>query len=888
MIAMTSPTGRAKSIFLMAGVGMLLAAMLLASGLPAATTRASAADFVAAGIGDWQQSASAGFGVGSASFMADPIAEYNGSLYAGVSNQSGAQLRVRSGGVWSAVNTGLTNITYDMAILSMRVFGGALYVGTFNLASGCEIWKYDGAIWTKLVGVGGTQKTGGFGSTENVAALSMEVHAGKLYVGTLNLYFSGLSIASNGGEVWSYDGVATWARDYSSGFGSTSNIGVASLKEYSGSLYAGTMTAATSFGLDVLSGSASIGLTSLGCQLWRQGSGVWTKLADNGLGQPTNMAAMCMEVYGGNLWVGTLGADITINVNFSTLTVTGATWESHGLCLYSYNGANLVPRIQNGFESTNEVGALSMSTCTAGGQQLLVVGAGRTGGGGGATDMTSMLRAYDGSNWYQAASDGFGNAKNMGVMSMLFTGGTLWAGTLNADQGCEIWSVTPNQPTEPLVTNTFYFAEGYTGSNFQEYICLGNPTPQSATAIITYLYKDGTTKSDQITIPADSRATVNVNARAGPGQDVSARVDSDQKVIAERPMYFKYNNMWTGGHDAVGATRLSNQWYFAEGYTGPGFEEWICVLNPGDAQADLTFYFQTQEAGEKKIEGLCVPPHSRGSFKANDLLGGKSYQTSLRLDSNQSIVAERPMYFDYAGTGNWHWTGGHCVMGTHVLEKQYYFAEGTTRSGFEEWLTLQNPKSAPITVNAIYQVGPGQGGPVSKSYDVPALGRMTVYVPGNDGAGPGKDVSVYLSSASAFLAERPMYFRYSFDGLTATGGHCVIGAASPAPEWFLAEGYTGSGFSQWLCIQNPGDSDASVEVTYYTQEKGALSAKIEPIPARTRATLMVNQHAGPNYSLSTRVKVLSGSGVVVERPMYFIYNGWDGGHDVVGYVPAAD
>ena len=58
------------------------------------------------------------------------------------------------------------------------------------------------------------------------------------------------------------------------------------------------------------------------------------------------------------------------------------------------------------------------------------------------------------------------------------------------------------------------------------------------------------------------------------------------------------------------------------------------------------------------------------------------------------------------------------------------------------------------------------------------------------------------------------------------------------------------------------------------------------MPARTRVTLLVNQHAGPDYQLSTRVRVTSGPGIVVERPMYFIYGpGWDGGHDVVGYTP---
>jgi hypothetical protein len=187
-------------------------------------------------------------------------------------------------------------------------------------------------------------------------------------------------------------------------------------------------------------------------------------------------------------------------------------------------------------------------------------------------------------------------------------------------------------------------------------------------------------------------------------------------------------------------------------------------------------------------------------------------------------------------------------------------------------------------VDALYQLGPGQGEPVPDSYTVPPASRRTVFVPGV--VGKDKDVSVHLTSASDFLAERPTYFSYTYTGEPWTGGHCVIGATSPASEWFLAEGYTGPGFNQWLCLQNPGDTDAAVEVTYYTQEQGALPPKQVPVPAHTRNTLMVNEHAGKNLQLSIRMKVLSGPPIVVERPMYFLFNGvWDGGHDVVGYAP---
>jgi len=46
----------------------------------------------------------------------------------------------------------------------------------------------------------------------------------------------------------------------------------------------------------------------------------------------------------------------------------------------------------------------------------------------------------------------------------------------------------------------------------------------------------------------------------------------------------------------------------------------------------------------------------------------------------------------------------------------------------------------------------------------------------------------------------------------------------------------------------------------------------------------VNVDAGANLAISA--KVSSTQPVIVERPMYFNFNGaWSGGHDVVGYVP---
>jgi hypothetical protein len=220
------------------------------------------------------------------------------------------------------------------------------------------------------------------------------------------------------------------------------------------------------------------------------------------------------------------------------------------------------------------------------------------------------------------------------------------------------------------------------------------------------------------------------------------------------------------------------------------------------------------------------------------------------------------------------------VMGAGALAREYLFAEGTTRDGFEEWLTLQNPGAAAITVEADYQLGPGQGDAVHRSYTVEGGRRYTVRVAAE--VGGEKDVSVRLSSASDFLAERPMYFRYRGFGADWDGGHCVVGATAAASDLFFAEGYTGDGFQTWLCLQNPSAGDATARLTFYTQEAGALAPVDLNVPANSRVTVRANDLAGPGYQLSTLVRVTSGPPLMAERPIYFSWSGWDGGHDAVG------
>ncbi len=112
-----------------------------------------------------------------------------------------------------------------------------------------------------------------------------------------------------------------------------------------------------------------------------------------------------------------------------------------------------------------------------------------------------------------------------------------------------------------LPFHRWYFAEGTTRPNFNSFISILNPDPDHDTPCkITYFLGDGSTKEQMVTVPKSSRATVNVADVLGQvdsnANDFSARVvaTNANPIVCERPMYFNYNGVWTGGHAVVGFT----------------------------------------------------------------------------------------------------------------------------------------------------------------------------------------------------------------------------------------------------------------------------------------------------------------------------------------------
>ena len=89
---------------------------------------------------------------------------------------------------------------------------------------------------------------------------------------------------------------------------------------------------------------------------------------------------------------------------------------------------------------------------------------------------------------------------------------------------------------------------------FDEWICIMNPNSSAVGSYFVLMYKDGSTDLRTLELGPTSRVTVKINDIAGPDRDVSIAYFADSPVVVERPMYFFYHDVWSGGHDVIGYT----------------------------------------------------------------------------------------------------------------------------------------------------------------------------------------------------------------------------------------------------------------------------------------------------------------------------------------------
>jgi hypothetical protein len=230
---------------------------------------------------------------------------------------------------------------------------------------------------------------------------------------------------------------------------------------------------------------------------------------------------------------------------------------------------------------------------------------------------------------------------------------------------------------------------------------------------------------------------------------------------AERAMYFGDAPLFNGGHDSAGATAPSTTWFLAEGATGPFFETFILLANPGDVDATATLTYLTS-SGTPLTSTKTVPAHRRLTINLEtESPALANAAVSTLVSSTQPILAERSQYWPDPAPN---WYEAHNSFGVTTLGTSWGLAEGRVGdvegfSGAQTYILLANPGSVETVVSITFLRDNGAA-PVVKSFTVPPMQRFNVTV------GPGTDVpelanehfGAMITSDHPIAVERAVYW----------------------------------------------------------------------------------------------------------------------------------
>jgi hypothetical protein len=226
---------------------------------------------------------------------------------------------------------------------------------------------------------------------------------------------------------------------------------------------------------------------------------------------------------------------------------------------------------------------------------------------------------------------------------------------------------------------SWFLAEGATGSFFDLFVLIENPTLQAAVVRVDYLLPGGGTLSKPYAVGPQSRFTIWVDDEqlpAGSGvrplasTAVAMRVTSTNAVpiIVERSMWWPQPN-WYEAHNAPGTTVTGTKWALAEGFVGgpKQAETYLLVANTAATAgiARVTLYF---ENGSGATRDVPLAPESRTSLAVSSLFPeavGKRFGTVIQSvgAAPVPIVVERAMYESPGGVT---WAAGTDVVATRL------------------------------------------------------------------------------------------------------------------------------------------------------------------------------------------------------------------------------
>jgi hypothetical protein len=366
----------------------------------------------------------------------------------------------------------------------------------------------------------------------------------------------------------------------------------------------------------------------------------------------------------------------------------------------------------------------------------------------------------------------------------------------------------------------YYFAGAYVNQDSQAFLKVLNPGDEQANIEVKVYYKKDDEGRFVQKIPAHSAADIDFASYVINGTVFGGVVSSDKSIVVE---HVQFDGTYSGGFGSALSTKPGFVWYFGEGYSSGMVKTYLYILNPSDRNANIgvTLYY---ENGEKKTFNIEVPSMR---FEVIDLKDKTMPEKrfGIKVTSTAPIVVE-------AGDFNKKFSSGSGGLGSQILGKKWYFAEGYTSDDATEFLNILNPSMGISHIKVTFYDAEGK----TRSFDdtVPPNSKKMFLI--NNYVERLKWYSTVVESDIDVAAELTHYDE------SYSAGHGGLGSTSPSSTYYFAGGFVDDKVKSYVAVFNPSDKEASLEVTFYYAD-GTVKSLLYAPAALSRSTIDLNQRA---------------------------------------------
>jgi len=296
-----------------------------------------------------------------------------------------------------------------------------------------------------------------------------------------------------------------------------------------------------------------------------------------------------------------------------------------------------------------------------------------------------------------------------------------------------------------------------------------------------------------------------------------------------------------------GLVAHASTFYFVGGNTSGGDKTELALVNPRGRAATVALRLY-RPAGAPVTRALRVGAHMRVSLDLGRLIP-RTQPFGLRVQADQVVAAQMIVH---RGRRN-----PYTLLGSGLLARRWYLAEGYTGLSFHETVYLLNPNRRATRV--WLRLLPA-GGRRARLVSMVVGGERSLAVRVNR-LYPGAALAAIVTSDAPVTVAHVQTFGTRGYGATANAG-----TVDAATVWLFAEGASARRFETFYTVLNPGARAARITAVFTDARGHVLARRALVVGGLRRGTIQLTRIV---RAVAVAALLTATVPVVIERPYYF-------------------